>query len=240
MAKLTLEQLKEEFNKKFALADAKKIASFENEFAISYTYEGLQFEGTNKISLSDCNKLIIGEEKISASEREIKEILNHYGAYEQMLKLASAKKELTSEVLKDLHEILTDQIIAGGVYRNVDIQIPGAPKQPPSHIKVYEKMNHFFEKISSLTNFLEQASYAHLALQKIHPFLDANGRLARLVLNYILVLNGYLPVIFLNKDRMDYFSAIEEYKLEKNTTHFKELLTKVLEARYNDALKFLK
>lgn len=240
MTKLSLGELKEQFLKKLALAKEEKLNEFENGFAIKYTYEGLQFEGTNKINLKECSKLINGEDKVKASPREIKEILNHYGAYEQMLKQAREKLPLTSEILKDLHEILTDEIIAGGVYRNVDIQIPGAPKQPPSHIKVYEKMDHFFTRINEFVDPLEKASYAHLALQKIHPFLDANGRLARLILNYVLVSNDFLPVMFLNSERKAYFKAIEEYKETKNITPFKELLIKALENRYHEALKIIK
>ena len=70
----------------------------------------------------------------------------------------------------------------------------------------------------------EYISYLHLQLAKIHPFLDGNGRLARLVLNYELMKNGFMPVIITSDERDKYFSALESFKVDKDIKPFMDFL----------------
>ena len=63
---------------------------------------------------------------------------------------------------------------------------------------------------------LELAAYTHLQIAKVHPFLDGNGRLARLMLNFQLVKAGYLPISLPSKYREQYFNCLEEFKVNKN------------------------
>ena len=98
-------------------------------------------------------------------------------------------------MLKDLHELLVDGIFQGGVYRNVNIQIIGATHQPPDYVKVYDRMAKVFRNLADFEGTpIERAVYINAAISKIHPFLDANGRVARLLMNYYLIKAGYLPV----------------------------------------------
>jgi Fic family protein len=74
---------------------------------------------------------------------------------------------------------------------------------------------------------LEKAAFAHLQLLKIYPFMDANGRLARLLLNYQLELDGYLPVSITKDQRDLYFKNIDEYKINKKIEPFTEFLAEL-------------
>lgn len=238
MALTNLEQLQQKYNNQ--CVQSKKTAQQETSFALQYTFEGLQFEATNKVSQDDVAKIVQGTTVKGYTEREVQEIINHFTAFVKVLNAANCQKGLDENFVKDIHEVLTSGIINGGVYRNVNIQIPTAPHQPPDYLKIFDKMNHYFEKVNSLSDPLERAAYAHCSLAKIHPFLDANGRLARLMMNFVLVKAGYLPISFNNKQRQQYFDALEIYKDKKGVGEFAKLIETCLEQRYETALKALK
>ena len=116
--------------------------------------------------------------------------------------------------------------IPGGLYRNVDISVKGSNHTPPSYIKVYDRMEKYINYIAEgpKDDVLEYISYCHLQLAKIHPFLDGNGRLARLVLNYELMSNGFAPVIITADERDKYHEVLEKFKVEKEIEPFKAYL----------------
>ena len=73
----------------------------------------------------------------------------------------------------------------------------------------------------------ELAAFSHLQLAKIHPFLDGNGRLARLILLYYLVKNKFKPIIIPRQDKNKYFSLLEEFKVNKNMKPFIDYIKKL-------------
>jgi Fic family protein len=197
-------------------------------------------ECKNRISYEDVKRLSQTKALLGYSEREQKEILNHLKAYEFVKTFAREQKQFTEEVMKDIHEILVEGILQGGVYRNVNINIFGASHQPPDYVKVYDRMAKFFRHLDDFVGTdLEKATYAHASIAKIHPFVDGNARLAKLVLNYYLIKNDYLPISIPMEQREIYFEKLEKFKSEKEieplASFFKELLVK----RYEEVLKEL-
>ena len=86
-------------------------------------------------------------------------------------------------------------------------------------------MKKYFDSLSDTSiEMWEKIAFSHLQLAKIHPFLDGNGRLARLVLNYELLLNGQKPVIIYKDEKNKYFDLLEEFKVNKNIQPFIEFL----------------
>lgn len=167
-------------------------------------------------------------------------IYNHYQAYLFMIEHIEQKGKLNEDFLKDLHEILMKGIMPGGLYRNVDIRIIGSNYIPPSHIKVYDRMKKYFYELENFHGSdLDYIVFAHLQLSKIHPFLDGNGRLARLILNFCLLEKGYLPVIISIKDRKRYFNALEEFKVNKNIHSFDAFLKELLNKEYHRMISLI-
>jgi Fic family protein len=220
--------------------DEQKFHKVCESFLIVYTYDAVGMEGKNKIPYEDVKRLLHTKSLLEYSEREQKEILNHADAYEFVVKEAKANKPLDEEKLKDIHEILVKDIFQGGVYRNVNIQIKGGMHQPPDYVKVYDRMNKHFRTLEDFNGDpIEKAVFAHANLAKIHPFLDGNGRLARLAMNYILIQNDYLPVSIPIDLRSDYIRHLETFKVDKEIKPFVEFVKGLILKRYQDVSKRL-
>jgi Fic family protein len=210
-------------------------------FKVVYTYDAISLEGQNRIPFEDVKKLIQRKTLLEYSEREQKEVLNHLKAFDKIINMLAHKESMNEDVLKDIHEMIVDGIFQGGVYRNVNIQMMGSTHQPTDHAKVYDRMHKLFSSLET-TQFdspLDQAIYIHATLAKIHPFLDGNGRLARLVLNYHFMKADYLPVSIPIRLKETYIEALEVFKIDKNITPLKTFFETLLIQRYEDVINAL-
>ena len=221
-------------------SDPKQIEEVEKRFALVYTYDAVGMVGQNRIPYEDVKRLSQAKALLGYSEREQKEILNHLKAFEFIKKEAKEKIPFTEEKMKDMHEILVEGIFQGGVYRNVNINIFGAEHQPPDYVKVYDRMSKFFRNLEHFEGTtLEKATYAHASIAKIHPFVDANGRLAKLALNYFLMVDNYLPISIPLEQREAYIEHLEAFKQEKDLKPLVHFFKGLLIKRYEEVLKDL-
>lgn len=216
-----------------ALASKKfNLNEFPNEFVSKFIYNSLSFE-THNLSLEEVSK-VINEEHSELDEKRVLGITNYKKAFMFVVDLARNKRELDENTLKDIHEILMNEVNIGGLYRNVDISIKGSNHTPPGHLKVYDRMKKYFDKIEDYNDdIMAKASFSLLQLDKIHPFLDGNGKLARMVLNYHLLYNGFAPIVFPFTEKEHYFKCIEEYKVNKNIECFKEYIITLEKNAFN-------
>lgn len=197
------------------------------DFIVDFIYNSLGFE-QNNISYDDVKNTLLDPNTTTDDKRK-NLILNHYKALEFILELVRNNQTLTEELLKDLHEVLMGEDAIGGLYRKVDISIKGSSHTPPSHLKVYDRMKKYFLTLENYEgDVLEQIAYSHLQLAKIHPFLDGNGRCARLVLNYFLLINNYSPIVIYLEESDEYFDTLEEFKVNKDIKPFVNFLQKKL------------
>jgi Fic family protein len=99
-----------------------------------------------------------------------------------------------------------------GSFREHDIQpFPGG-MTPPSWPDVPAAMHDWvanLEHIGSASNRIEAIARAHNGFERIHPFLDGNGRTGRLLMNLILVRLGYAPAIIFKRDRERYLRGLK-------------------------------
>lgn len=183
-------------------------------------FENKQLKREDVVNVLDGKYIGISSEKVML-------ITNQKNALRQILKMTKEGINLSEDIIRDLHQILTEGFnIPGGLYRNVDISIRGSIHTPPSYLKVYDRMRKYgnFLKEEPKGNVLEYIAYTHLQLEKIHPFLDGNGKLARLILTYELLLRGYVPVVIGPDFHKQYYAALESFKVEKDIIPFTELL----------------
>ena len=218
------------------------LSSYEKDFELIFTHNSTAIEGNTltlietKVVLED--GIAIGGKKL----REIYEVINHKKAYEYVKKCIVAKKPLDENIVKDLHAILTENIIVGGIYRNEEVRISGAGFTPPSGNEMYMQIKIFYEDLKTKDtelNPIELAAWTHAEFVRIHPFVDGNGRTGRLLMNYRLLQNGYLPVSVAKENRLDYYNALEQYAVNGDLTDFADLVAELEEAQLDEYLKLI-
>lgn len=211
-----------------ALEQAKakgSLLEISDEFLLNLVHSALSFDD-NDLKIEEVKDVLNGQ-YIGVNSEKVRRITNQKNAFLRIVTMAKENINLSEDELKDLHQTLMEGFnIPGGLYRNVDISVKGSNHTPPSYIKVYDRMEKYFNYINEgpNDNVFEYISYCHLQLAKIHPFLDGNGRLARLVLNYELMSNGFAPVIITADERDKYHHALEQFKVEKEINPFKDYL----------------
>lgn len=189
------------------------------EFLIKFIANSISFE-TFSVDQETVEKIIDGNVS-GLEEKVVKTVENYLNGIIHAEYLLSENKELNENDLKDIHEKIVDGFALGGLYRNVDISIKGSGHTPPSYLKVYDRMKKYFDTIYDSANDLYyNIAFSHLQLAKIHPFLDGNGRLARIVLYYQLKKNGLKPIIISVDNKEAYFNLLEEFKVNKNIEPF--------------------
>ena len=89
-------------------------------------------------------------------------------------------------------------------------------------------------------NPIEYAAWTHAEFVHIHPFNDGNGRIARLLLNYQLMFNGYLPIIIPFEERNQYYQALQVYDHDHNLEPFAELIGKYVYEELKKTAKYIR
>lgn len=210
------------------------LEKYELDFAIRYTHESTKIEG-NTLSLIQ-NKMII-EDKMSVGGKalgEIYEVENHNKAFQYVKSKVKEGTKLDANVIKDIHEVLMDNINIGGIYRYENVIITGVTHTPPSRSEMHNRLNNFYYDLENkMLNPIEKASWIHAEFVAIHPFTDGNGRTSRTLMNYILMENGYLPVNIKSEYKEEYYNSLNEYGENKNLELFTEMVFKLEEEQLN-------
>ena len=166
-------------------------------------------------------ELAIDEEVTSGSKpiKDYMEAINHAKAFEFILDAGKNKVKINEDFVLQVHKIILTGIdnTNAGFYRSVRVRISGSQTVLPNPLKVPELMQDFGKWLVAKTDdILLKAIEAHYRLVTIHPFTDGNGRTARLLMNAILLENGYAPIIIRSIDRRRYLKALETYQTKGN------------------------
>lgn len=208
-----IEILKSEYQK-FRVLDNAKI---QEALAIEYTYESNRIEG-NTLTLQETQLVI--EKGLTISGKPLKEHLeaiNHKEAIDFISDLVKENEPLNERNLLQIHSIILKSIDKenAGVYRKVPVLISGSTHTPPQPYLIQKLMEDYFlfyEENKSSLHPVVLSSEMHERLVTIHPFIDGNGRTSRLVMNLILLQNGF-PIANIKGDtesRMKYYNALEQ------------------------------
>ncbi len=194
------------------------VQNLEQWFLIELTYSSNALEGntlTRKETAAVVEKgLTIGGKSLV----EYLEATNHAKALQDIMRLAQSKTQTLSENdLLTIHNTILRGIADdnAGHYRSIAVRISGSPVILPNPRKVPDLMGEFIKSITQNIGMhpVELAAEAHYQLVTIHPFVDGNGRTARLLMNLILMQNGYAPALIRKRDRMKYISSLEKAQL---------------------------
>lgn len=243
MENTELQRKKEFYQTNCSLLSKEIVQNIEQNFDIDFTYHSTTIEG-NTLTLLETK--VVLEDKISIggkSLREIYEVVNHNHAFQLIKKAIEQKEELNENKVKDIHEILTNNIMQGGIYRNSNVRITGAKHIPPTPNEMYQELRFFYEDLKQnekTMNPIELAAWTHAEFVKIHPFPDGNGRVSRLMMNYQLMQNGFLPINIKVEDRLEYYHVLDLYATQGDLQPFIQFIEQIEEKRLDEINDIIK
>ena len=213
------------------------LLKLKEQFAIEMTYHSNAIEG-NTLTLRE-TQLVIQEGLTIAGKslREHLEAVNHKEAIDFLEDLVKEKKPITETLIRQIHFLVLTKINdrEAGKYRSVQVRITGTSYLPPQAFEVPSLMGAFMKWLKrnwQKTNPIELASLVHFKLVHIHPFIDGNGRTARLLTNLILMQKGYPPAIILKADRKKYYRVLDQAHRE-NFAPFVNFVARSVEGSLN-------
>jgi Fic family protein len=211
--------------------------SLQERLRIEWTYHSNAIEG---------NTLTFGEtafflrEGLTAEGRPLKDHLeakNHAEAIDGLQEIISGKRQMTESLIKELHAVLLKgieftQALGRGQQEIQKPVSPGQYKTQPNHVLTLSGTIHHYvdplhvrdemEKLllwygqKSAAHPVERGAVFHYRFVKIHPFDDGNGRMARILMNLVLMKEGYPPCIIQRQHRRKYLGCLETADKQEN------------------------
>lgn len=189
------------------------VKTLREKLIVDWTYNTNAIEG-NTLTLSETKVVLEGITIGGKSVTEHLEAINHKEAIEYLETIIKENKDLTEWTLKNIHQLILKDIDDqnAGKYRNENVTISGASHIPPNHMILSELMQKLFWEYDKAWNNYHpviKACLLHGEFVKIHPFVDGNGRTARLLLNFELMKHGYTPIVITKDRRSEYYEALD-------------------------------
>lgn len=192
----------------------------DEQFKLEWTYNSNAIEG-NTLSLQETELVInrgltVGGKSLA----EHFEAINHKQAVMQLTDYIQKKQDISIDLILNIHETIFKNIdeTEAGKFRNHNVRIMGAVHLPPDAGKIPRLMDELIEWYYQHLNALsvpELAAAIHYKTVHIHPFMDGNGRTARILMNLVLMKNGFPPAVILNVDRKKYYRVLKEADMGK-------------------------
>lgn len=223
-----------QIDKKKKLLDSKRplnkqtLNSLRENYILEWTYNSNAIEG-NTLTKSETKVALEGITIGGKSLIEHLEVINHREAICFLEDIVKQGKSLIERDIKDIHRLVLKEIDnenAGG-YRKENVIISGATHIPPDSIFLNEKMEQLlinYNKWIKEYHPLVVGALLHGEFVKIHPFIDGNGRTARLLMNFEAIKNGYPPIIIKNNIRSSYYEALDKAHMTADYTDFVKLV----------------
>lgn len=179
-----------------------------NRFAISFIYESNAIEGS-RLSQMDVAAIVQKQYvKKSLPRPEVKEAENAIKAFEY---IQGTDFSLTQKQLKQLHAIVVDGLNVPLGFKKESIVVNNKKTADPRDVRTeLQKLFAWYKNSRGNVHPFERAVIFHNRFEHIHPFTDGNGRIGRLILNWMLLKDGYGVILFKNQNRKAYFSALDK------------------------------
>ena len=195
----------------------------------------LTLEDTEKILLQiDLDRYI--------SERELFEAKN-LARVVSFINTKAKEQELNLEMILFLHKMLLSNIRddVAGRFRNHSEWVRVANHIALDPKKVVKKLEEMLVQYYSTPNenIIKRIALLHLTFEHIHPFVDGNGRIGRVINNYLFIREGFVPINIKFVDRQLYYNAFKEFDDKEKTSIMQEIVGKALTSSYHKRLAYL-
>jgi Fic family protein len=189
------------------------VARLREQILVEWIYNSNAIEGST-VTLQETRLILETGLTIGGKTlREHFEVTNHRDAIQYVEQFVTRSEALTPFHVRQIHKLVLSQIddASAGNYRATQVRIAGAGHVPPESWEVPVRMKEWGKWLAQAeenTHPVILAALAHHRLVEIHPFVDGNGRTARLVMNLLLMKHGYPPTVILKTDRQSYYRVL--------------------------------
>lgn len=201
---------------------AAQLQRLREQIDVEWIYNSNAIEGST-LSLRETQLILETGITIGGkSLREHFEVINHRDAIRYMETLVSSNTHLSAFHVRQMHKLVLTKIDDknAGQYRKTQVRIAGAAHVPPESWEIPGLMSNWEQEIAAADderNVIDAAASAHHRLVAVHPFIDGNGRTARLVMNLLLMRKGYPPAVIMKLNRRQYYTALAKADKGNNT-----------------------
>ena len=191
-------------------------------FAVKFTYNTQKIEGST-LSLKETANLL--ENGITPNEKPINDVIEAEEHSKVFYEMLDYKKDLSLQIVLYWHKKLFEKTKhdAAGKVRNHHIAISRSKFIPPIPVELDAELKEFFDwynKNKDKLNPVELAALVHLKFVTIHPFADGNGRISRLMMNFVLHKNRYPMLDIPYLKRSSYYTSLERSQVKKDASPF--------------------
>jgi Fic family protein len=229
-----------EINNLFEMKDIKDVILV--EFAKEFIYNSNNIEGS-KIPAKEVKNIIETGNSRYKNRNEIKEVYNSIEA----MKYLQRGFKFNVPSIKRLYYVLTNNLTMSGGdsyprgFKTLENVVNNQSTVHPGEVENAMVRLLQFYKDNKRTMYPLQLAYDfHLRYENIHPFLDANGRTGRLIMNKILMDHGYFPMIIYAKNSMTYYNAIAKGLQSGTKKSYYQLMVEQAKKTYDDFFKMMK
>ncbi len=210
-------------------------------YDVDLTYTSNAIEG-NTLTLRETAEVI--EHGITVGGKSLQdhlEAVDHYQAVLWMRELAAKTTPIDERTVRELHRriVFRSQPEIAGMYSTLPRRVAGSPVVFPNPAKVPALMKEYGEWLAGVEPEPAASFDAHFRLVAIHPFADGNGRTARLLMNLLLLRDGYPPVAVRPEDRKTYLDALEHASMHEDNKPFLMFMYQRLDATLGEYLSAL-
>ena len=218
-----IDNIKDAFNKYWKQLPEHEREKFNEEFSIVFTYDTNAIEGST-LTLKETAELLRYNITPKKNFKDILEAKSHNKAF---LKMLGYKGELSINALLRWHKDIFGQTKPDLAGKLRDYLVRVGDYIAPDWQDLDRLMGEFFEwhnKNKNMLHPVKLAALAHLKFAWIHPFGDGNGRISRLIMNFILHKNHYPLLDIPYKKRWDYYNAFKIYNRKKDESIFIKMI----------------
>ncbi len=203
----------------------------DHERLVRFIYDTNAIEG-NTLTLKETAEVLKGK-TIKSKPKDVKEVQNMKECVDFIFR---TKKEVTESFILDLHQMEMKGVLEeAGKYRTVDVKVGNYVCPPWEDIpKLMKGFIEWYDSVCEKIHPFELAALVHARFVRIHPFRDGNGRMARLLMNYILIKNKHPLVNIYNDEKLLYYLVLREIDAKKRFKPFIKYLYKVFINQYKE------
>lgn len=209
-------------------------------FIIDFSFNTTSIEG-NTITLKEAQNLLL--ENLTPKDKPLRDVYDVQNTEKVFLKLLdNLNEEINHELICSIHDSLLENIDSRKGYRTMDVRVlrSNFKASPFPYVKIdMDILIKWYKDNKDKLHPLVLATLFHHKFEKIHPFMDGNGRTGRMLLNFILLKNGYPPCIIRKKNRqtsyMPYLNNADKCDLTKSDIENYKPLVNFVASEMNEA-----